>query len=442
MEATANKKTHVLVLAMSTLSEYALFGNNSAESQLKVNNYRYVPHRSVSSKKTGGRAIEYRSTKAYRGIGQLEPVPQLLEENFDLTHIVILQTKQAQTPLLPSFWDRLRDKYNERFCPKKPLSEKPMSAVEFFKYRMGELGISAKFKCISLNEDKPEDGLKRMLQHIRKLYRECIADDLSDHNWKLWLDVHGAFRDSAWAMFALMQVLAAEDIHGVPKLTDAQRLIPITDVFTVSFDPDSKENRIKRNTDFFRKFTGDTFREYMNYGQYLQTIIAPCDPKKEEYTFISYRHGEAEKERVAFLGLMKQAGCTFWYDDGIMVHEDWAKKLVESNENCSAFALLLTKGYFDSAECIKELSIAIQNKGIDNILVVILVEQIKRVPDDKDIISKQASDGRIYTISKEDLEKLNNAQQITLIGYCIGSVLQAPELEETLRKIQFLPKKK
>lgn len=422
--------THVLFLAMSVLPEISKL-IDAHTGHIKVGQYRHQDERKASA---GAGTLSY-NDKVYYGIGQLEPIPQLLNDSYKLTHIIILETTGAKEEMKPEDWGKFRTAYNKQYS--EPLGEEPRSAVDFFKFRMKQLGINVSYIDIDYDENDPAPGIEDMLAKIRDLYSRCGTDD-----WKLWLDTHGGFRDCAMAMFALVQVLAAEDISGIPKLTDAQRLIPVTDVFGIRYRDDTKRGEvcpypIVLQTDFYKNFTGEAFRAYMNYGQYLQSIIESCDPTKEKYTFISYRHGEVEKERVAFLGLMKKTGHAYWYDDGIKIHDDWAETLVRNNENCTAFALLLSPGYFNSAECLKELRYAIDNKGFDNILVVFLDRQARIDPscDKKGV----ASDGKEYTVKADELARLGSAQQINLTGYSIGDVLQAPHLEKRLYEICFLP---
>lgn len=424
-------ETHVLFLAMSVLPQISnLIDANTG--QIKVGQYRHQDE--VIKAPTGAGTLCY-SEDVYSGIGQLEPIPQLLNDSYGLTHIIILETSDTNDKIKPEDWNKFRTAYNNQFIHSKPLGEEPLSAVDFFKFRMEQLGIDVSYIDIPVDKNDPAPGIEKMLATIRDLYSRCGTDD-----WKLWLDTHGGFRDCAMAMFALVQVLAAEDISGIPKLTDAQRLIPVTDVFGIRYRDGTERgdaSPIVLQTNFYKNFTGEAFRAYMNYGQYLQSIIESCDPTEEKYTFISYRHGEAEKERVAFLGLMKKTGHAYWYDDGIKIHEDWAETLVQNNRNCTAFALLLSHGYFNSAECLKELRCAIDEKGLDNILVVFLDKQARIDPscDKKGV----ASDGKEYTVTADELKRLGSAQQINLTGYSIGDVLQEPHLEKRLSEISFLP---
>lgn len=408
------KDTHVLVLAMSDLSG------------LNVNYYQYKPENGTES-------------EVIEGIGQLEVIPQFIDKYIKekITHIVILETKLTQKRLTEDFIESVKKANSSSDQPIIRFESQDdemkfydeVCAVSFFKRRMKEFGITPAYVDVDFDEDNPEQGFKELLDAVRELYRECQENN---GDWKLWMDSHGGFRDVSMALDTLLQVLSLTDMTGYPKLMDGQKIIGVNGVYSVKFTKNStKENPcpIVDRTDFYSKFTTSALRTYMNYGQYLQTMLSPYEGNLE-YAFISYKHGEAEKERLTFLSLMKKEDYRYWYDDGIRVQEDWEKKLEE--KKCSdkniLFIALISEGYFSSPQCLKELKDAIR---LEKKIILVSLDHSPLYLN-HDLIAER--DGLRVEIPSEELNSLSKPQHIDLHTYIKNDVLQERRLLDQLNE--------
>ncbi|MBR3358657.1 MAG: toll/interleukin-1 receptor domain-containing protein [Solobacterium sp.] len=409
------KAYHVLVLAMSDLRDPIVRRKNGEEA-VSENIYRY------------GSETE----KEYRGIGQLEVIPRFIADHYDteITHYIILETPETTKKLDHDF-----QKFNT-LCPEKIDLEpgEKLSAVEFFRRRVTSFGLSGDvppvFIDVPLDIEHPENGIQEVLDHIRSLYQNCM-DEQGD--WKLWLDTHGGFREISMAMFSLMQVLSATAIDGVPKIADGQKIIEVDGVYTVRFNAVASCQIIKDLTKFYRLFTLPVFKAYMNYGQYFLDVIAP-DESGKPYAFVSYRSSDAEKERYMILAMLKKAELLYWYDDGIHLYDDWAETLERKNEGCTVFIALLSRDYFSSPQCLKELrkAIAMQKP----IIFISLDDTLPYISGD--VADPDHPDTILFT--KEEMEALSHRQQVYMYRkYVKNDVLQEHHLlSELMRETGFL----
>lgn len=390
--------THVLVLAMSTFP-------NPLNNKGMINQTCY----------------KHENEEEIHGIGQLEAIPQLIQRHHNITHMIILQTEAVKKPCrlkdeeTPYDWEKIFEQcgYPRPFDTVEGWDD--LSAIQFFKAQMNAYGIHPDYILIDIDENNPKNGLEKLLKKIRELYNGNTGD------WKLWLDMHGGFRDISMAMFSLIQYLSTTDIKGIPKLTDTQKLIEITDVYTIQHDPNTKKtDLIQKRTAFYRDFATDAFKSYMNYGQYFLDIIKPYDGD-EPYAFVSYKHNSAEPARLAILGILKEISLRYWYDDGIKVGDEWSKKIDQRNNDCSAFILLLTKDYFDSQECCREFNLAREQ---DKPMIIIVIDQaeIHTFSQLESYASRQHIDLKTlitYDVLQKDSFKkklVDRAKELQLIG--------------------------
>ncbi len=382
---------NILVLAMSTLKKLTEKDNK--------------PQTSTCSFPGSGEIIDY--------IGQLEPVPRYLNEKLKkenkggLTHILILATAEAKKPL---------DEYSSGIYREEagmPATE-TVTAVSFFEARMKQCGIDADTEIIDFDEKNIEgseekaDGLTGMQKKIRALYRDYCKD--KDSGWNLWFDIHGGFRDCSMAVLLLIQVLRIEGEEEGYSLSEEVNPIDVTGVYTVRYDGAGRNsNYIDDCSDFYKKFASRPFQQFMNYGQYLSQIYKPCDPKEGSYAFISYKHREEEVQRLTFFGYLNKANIRYWYDDGLEPETIWDEVLVKNIENCRDFVVLLTRSYFESKYCLKEIFKAVESRkhivfvSLDNTIVK---EGIIKHPE-----KEQDAEGSIKTI---DLSEYSSMQQMFL----------------------------
>lgn len=412
------KDKHILVLAMSDLYRF------------KENWYQFAPQKEHQSEK-------------FCGVGQMEVIPQFIEKYIHekITHILILETSVTNKHLKDDYVQELKKLIDTSetqlisFEDEKKEREfyDEVTAVSFFKKRMEYLNINPEYKDIPFDENQPSEGLEELLNWIRILYRECEEEG---GDWKLWLDAHGGFREISLALSTFMQMLSTTDMSGYPKLLDAQKVISADAVYSVQFNNDSawdNPSEITDKTHFYNDFATSGLKAYMNYGQYLQAALSPIDSKDEEYAFISYKHEEADKERLMFMSMLKKGNYRYWYDDGIHFGSDWVDELEE--RKCSEmnvlFIALISKGYLTSPQCLKELKDAI-HMGKKTILVSL---------DDTPLYMNNGivaeRNGMRVEISKEELDILTRIQHINLKCYILNDVLQESRLLEKLKKTAY-----
>lgn len=406
------KKVHALVLAMSDLYRF------------EKSYYQFAPSSAEAS-------------RVYEGIGQLEVIPQFIQDyhKTDITHMIILETAKTKEHLEDKFVEKMKsllkseDKTVIHFRDKEEEQKfyNEVTAVSFFKKRMEFLNITPIYKEINIEEDHPEKGLKDLLDYLRKIYAEC---EENEGDWKLWLDSHGGFRDIAMALDTLLQVLSTTDISGYPRLQDGQRIIGVNGVYSIKYNQNSTQDNpsiIIDRTDFYKEFTTPALKAYMNYGQYLQNALRPCEGD-HEYAFISYKHDEADKERIMFMSLLKKADYRYWYDDGIHIGANWKDVLEQwqSSEKNILFIALLSKSYLTSVQCLKELKAAIKRKKR------IILVSLDRTPLYFNEGLKASNENETVEILPEELDGLPDAQHISLQCYLLNDVLQEDWLMKKL----------
>lgn len=460
------KKYNILVLAMSTLPD-PLVKNQYTGNTAFDNCYVF-----------SGSDME--NQKIYHGIGQLEPVPQYILDRYGaLTHCIILQTPEVQESK-PFDWEQINQKIIAEGdkATIDYVAGEPISAMRFFEKRMeafyrqrenadrtdcADFKQKPKFVPIDISEDAPEKGLEDLLKAISTLYVECLTeneDKVDKKVWQLFVDVHGGYRAASLAMFALIQSLSAPDEQdlisgrdnaGIARLTDGKGTIPIKHVYTVNFDfskknPEEDPHTIVDKTEFYQIFTKASLEAYMNYGQYAKIALKPTinlkEYKGEPYAFISYRRMDAPKERFAFLGVLKKEGFRYWYDDSIELQTDWKKTLKTAVKNSSVFIALITKNYYDSFQCLKELRQALdENKTI---LFVSLdrtdlyspecdiTKELKEniLNENGEVIGEKTVD--TVTVYKNELEIIGEKQHLSLKDFLIDGVFQPSSLKDKL----------
>ena len=457
------KKYRVLVLAMSTLPD-PLHGHKDPFKNI----YKY------QRLETEDDTI-YRVRQEYRGIGQLEPVPQYLLDRYgEITHYVILATKEAKASLsYPFSVDELKTKIRETGIGGEITfnAGETISAVTFFEKRVEAFHKEKTFMrpCfkddICLSEDKPEEGIEELMQYIRNLYKDYRKDNKDigldedpDQNWKLYVDIHGGLRAMSFIASTLIQVLSMPDLdeekdvmskegetekNYIARLTDGRPVIPVTKIYTINYDNSGNNiSYIVDQTKLYDVYSRESIEAYMNYGQYaqmaLRSRIDPFDATVKPYAFISYRRTDAPKERFTFIGSLKQAGFRYWYDDSIPVLEDWKKTLEQANSNCKIFIALISKEYFNSFQCVKELTQAIQeNKQI----FLVSIDQTPlylSLEEGKDSIyltnGEKEGSGKFEhaEIKKSDLEEIKKKQHQALDNNMRDGIFQPSALIDKL----------
>lgn len=431
---------NVLVLAMSTL-------NNNILRQENVGGTTY-------QLKENGNLVG----NTYNGIGQLEAVPLFIQDAFHthLTHVIVLATPETQQAIdfnvlgPQQTYDKLIELYGDRLdmtdvpCLRRRIPQQ-MSHLEFFVRRMWHEGVRPEFEVVDVNQEDPSDGLRVLLRRIQELYIDCPCDESGSKDWHLWVDDHGGFRDVSMAMFALVQVLVAPDeqdfakymehdeafVEGIKHMGDSLSTVPVTGVYTIAFNPNDakagKPQAILDKTKFYRTFTEPAVQAYMNYGQYAQISLKSDVNLKSDsvdpYAFISYRRNEARLERYAFLGSLKRYGYRYWYDDGIELHEDWRNTLRKAIEHCAVFIAIVTKTYYESEQCVRELRQAIDG---GKLIILVSPDETPLYVANKDIVVGDVQ------ITREELEGIAGHQQFDYKTHIMNEVFQEPRVRERL----------
>ncbi len=343
-------------------------------------------------------------------IGQMETIPQFIEgcKKTTITKMILMETEFVKEPLGEKVLSELDA---AGLFPEDENGQKlsAPSHVDFFKYRMKKLLKSKPiYKEIDVDELNPEKGFEGLLNAIREEYRACTTEK---GDWKLWLDIHGAFREISMTMLSLMQMLSVTMPDELPNadVEEVLRAIPIDGVYSTLFKPGPQSNPILDRTSFYRIFTESPLVQYMNYGQHLLEALKPAS--KPPFVFISYKRGVEDKKRFAFLGKLKRQGIAYWYDHGIAYGDDWAKDLVKRNSESSAMIVLACEQYFSerSYQCGKELQTALeQNKP------VLLVSMDGFMPAIRDYIWKDTETDSAAVVTRAQIEKIKRQNNIIL----------------------------
>ena len=442
------KDYRVMVLAMSTLND-----------PIKVNAFQNQ-YAFAEITAEGGIKI---SNEKYKGIGQMEPIPQyILNEHGEITHFIILTTASTKAALKYN-WGTINDeiRYTEKNGDGACISyeqDEEISAETFFEKRIEAFHkkkgfAKPTFSTIDCNEFYPEEGLAACLTKIRELYQKChdAFPEETEKHWNLFFDVHGGFRDASFILFSMIHNLSAPDEQdlgaynsnirsALARLTDGKGTIPVTGVYTLYFDPiDHKLNLFVDRTNLYQMFVRESFEAYMNYGQYASLALEPeVDPKATNvppYAFISYRRLDAPKERFTLLGILKQNGYRYWYDDGIPFKSGWAEDLVTANKKSGVFIALITKNYFQSFQCVKELSQALDEKELDQIFFISTDGTGLYEPEDSELQLDCPDTGEHLEINREKLHKLQDDNMFNLQSMMVNGVLDKPRLLKKLEQL-------
>lgn len=374
---------HILVLAISDLY------------QVRENRYYF-------KEKMDGKDHDFECTS----VGQMEVIPQFIEgcKSTTITKMILMETDLVKKPLKSDIVTLLK---KAELIPNETES---LSSVAFFKHRMQVLLQSAPaYEEISVDERNPEKGFEDLLNAIRKEYRLCVAEN---GDWKLWLDIHGSFREISMTMLSLMQMLSASVPEEMTRsnIEEVLRAIPIDGVYSTLFEWDKKENPILDRTSFYRIFTESPLVQYMNYGQHLLEALKPA--QAPPFVFISYKRGVEDKKRFAFIGKLKKEKIPYWYDQGIAYGDNWAKELIRRNNECSAMIVLVCERYFSesSFQCGKELQIALKEPKKP----IIFVSMDGFMPESRDYIWTDPETGVTAKVTKTQIEEISKQNNIIL----------------------------
>jgi len=295
---------------------------------------------------------------------QMEPVPLFLTRHLkhDITDIVLIGTKRTN-----------EDRQN---APVRPDGQKKAwtgTVLDWYKEWIRVHLGNVETHDIRIEETNLPAALEDVLAKIRELYRQ--AGDPND--WQLWFDTHGGFRDISMVVVSAIRMLAVDEKK--PVKTDG--------IISLFYNPQKHFGQIINQTAFYFVESAEALKNFLNYGQYLAVQFQPYEGN-EPYAFISYRHDPdfLTAVRTAFCKFQEK-GIRYWFDEGIPYQMKWSKVLQEKNREAEAFIVLLTKSYFESPECWKELIYATSRtkngqKGIHFFYLESGVQAPEGIPND------------------------------------------------------------
>lgn len=107
----------------------------------------------------------------------------------------------------------------------------------------------------------------------------------------------------------------------------------------------------------FKELLNNSFLSELQQFQVPFKAYVGDDP----FVFISYSHTD-KLQVYPIIKNLNKAGINIWYDEGILISEDWKKCIVENLERCQAFVVFITPRVINSENVRKEINFAL-NKG-------------------------------------------------------------------------------
>lgn len=204
-DTSASNRRNVLILNLSTFAP---------QSELK-NDWKYT----LDPNYVG----EFNHDSEYAGSYQLEPIPKLLIDNLSqngkqLDEVIMFATKEVKTPVNKTFVDVNDPDKKESIC---------LSPAEYFRktiedytaglQKVGRKVNTPKFTMIDIADISPEGAVGECIDHLRVMTKQ------NTEPMKIYIDIHGGFREFNTIALSLLSVLEKE---GIP--TNAE------DIWTVN----------------------------------------------------------------------------------------------------------------------------------------------------------------------------------------------------------------
>ena len=332
-------------------------------------------------------------TYSCNGYYQLDPIPQFITENlgYTITDAILLATTEVQKEkIIEPSWNETPD----------PVTKSPL---DYYKERLSFMlpgNPPINVITITVDEMSPQGALDEVMEKIRGLYNDTDSED--PDAWKLWFDTHGGFRDISAVMVSAARFFAT-DKHD-PIRTDG--------IFSI-YHSQKKDHidRIVDQTGFYFSDSAQSLQKFLNFGQYLSMSFRPYEGRRP-YGFVSYRHDKHFVTHIRnIFTWLKKADIPYWFDEGIKYGDNWREELVSRNNGASAFIMLLSKSYFDSAECWKEVIYAIHNAkkaAKQNYIHIFLLEENVFIPESLpkgDKFSEVADLAKSLSVNDNDVYK-------------------------------------
>lgn len=402
-------KKNILVVALSTL-----------KNDNRITEYNYYE---AKDENDDNPKIAYQCFGRY----QLSPIPYFLKDylKIELTDVILICTKETKIAnkqkkvwleqSLPCLEKRISEKNAAKETPLQTqiigklydllTKQNSVSECEYYKKFLELLFKKVNITCIETFDHSSSDSLAEILEKIlgelKKEYKDFIEEKNSTDEWHLYFDNHGGFREIPMTLGAASQMLS---FNRKPIKTNA--------IFTVLYGND-KPSIIKNQIGFYAADTYDMLGQFMNYGQDILMEFSPYEylsdksSEKQPYCYISYRHDNRYINYVKiFFRTLTDLNKKFWFDSEQHNSEEWDRHLSDELENSSTFIVLMTKSYFESYDCWKELIRAFKKKK--NIQIVRIDNYTPSGNLDEDINSLDND------FSKDKLKRIINEEKITI----------------------------
>ena len=350
-------KKHVFVTAVSPFCSK----NGSGDTVMPQTAYRFA------DKSTEGPEGVF----TYTGHCRQEPVPMFIRHKSgeEITDVILLETRDA--------WDPKRDGRTKVFPapdgegPWPAAQAGPGTAAQWYKEWLRLHIPGVEIHDLPIDETRPAAVLEKTVSAIRRLHQQTDSPE----EWRLWMDTCGCGA-GAEVLAAAARTLAREKApigtDGVFTVSDARKLK----------GRKSAPGEIVNLTPFCFAGSAKTAKSFLNYGQYLQLQFRPYGGS-DPYAFVSYRQDPAFLAAVrSTFGKLRESNIKFWYDDGFSADVAPTQTAEQKNKNASVFLGLLTRSYFETPACWKELlhAIADGKKGKKTFIFIQLEERLP-LPD-------------------------------------------------------------
>jgi len=356
---------HVLVMSLSTFPRAVPDKNGVGPDRTKMprTDYYYEDYCAKSVDQPSKTSQDQENSPEARkiicsGYYQLEPIPWFIDNALKeyVTDVVLLETEEAKNgkrSFVSPAPTPARDP-EQRKAQAVDVQDNEWTVADYFETWLKDFwGSELRIHHIPVNERRPADTIDNVMAIIRELHKQ-ISDE---GEWRLWIDTHGSFRDITLALVSAARYFATD--NGKPIKTNA--------ILSVYHSQTTKEDLILDQTAFYFAESAEALKRFLDYGQYLSLKFQPYEGNKE-HAFISYRHdGDFLTSIRNIFTSFENNGILYWYDDGIRYRDDWRKVLEAQNEKAELFIALLSRSYFESDECWKELirAVGVRKKALE-----------------------------------------------------------------------------
>lgn len=164
--------------------------------------------------------------------------------------------------------------------------------------------------------------------------------------------------------YDLFLQLANPDSNGVSRWVDTDEFVNEFSVLRFGNGASwaRKESALSRkyNIEFLRKEGKIKSIRLNGYSDIKKQNNLAAYDGTEPYIFVSYSHGD-KKSVYSIIDKFQKSGYRVWFDEGIKHGDDWRAFIENKIESCECFIAMISKGFFDSKWCPRELKYADEN---------------------------------------------------------------------------------